>query len=132
MVMGDRANVVVVETVRDDSPREAVFLYTHWDGSELPAVVKAALERGEDRRGDAPYLARVVFNAMTKQSASGTTGYGISTRLTDNEHPLLVLDVERQVVVEYPESVYNEHGFARLGSYKGVPFAKYTGKWRRA
>lgn len=128
--MGDRANIVVYEAQKDASPHEAVFLYTHWSGYELPEVLKAGLARATDRWDDAPYLARVLFQAMIGTD-TGTTGYGISTRIGDNSYPLLVVDIARKVVVEYPESVYEEHGFANLGSYRGSAFATYSGKWKK-
>lgn len=88
--MGDRANVVVAEG--DDK----VFLYTHWGGNSYVQDAVRSLGRGRDE--DAPYLARIVFCEMIKRNGDldGETGFGISTRLCDNEHPILVLDVTKQ------------------------------------
>lgn len=128
--MGDRANIVVYEPQAGADPHEAVFLYTHWSGYELPATLKAGLERGTDRWEDAPYLARILFQEMIG-SDRRTTGYGISTRMGDNSYPLLVVDVARGFVVEYPEREYEAHGFANLANYKGVEFASYRGRWAK-
>lgn len=122
--MGDRANVVIYE-----GPKNVVFLYTHWTGSTLPKVLKAALQRGRERWSDAPYLARIVFCEMVRGEELTTTGYGIATTPCDNEYPLLVVDVARGVVVEYPEAVYNAHKFRKLAGYPGKPLRTYTGKW---
>jgi hypothetical protein len=58
--VGDRANVVVQQGVKVSE----VFLYTHWGGLELPAVVTKALQDGQRRWDDAQYLARMVFCRM--------------------------------------------------------------------
>ena len=93
--MGDRANVVIQE----ENGKE-IFLYTHWNGSGLPDVVRLALAKRE-RWNDPPYLARIVFCEMLKEdndSLDGTTGFGISSYMCDNEHPLIVLDTNKQCV----------------------------------
>lgn len=131
--MGDRANVVVVDAWPSDrNPKEGVFLYTHWAGSSLPGTLRDALQspEGKARANDGSYLARIIFNGMTKDAYSAETGYGISTRLTDNGHPLLVVDVARSVVVEFPESIYEESGFETLSQYPGVKFNEYSGEWQ--
>lgn len=91
--MGDRANVVIV-----DGEFSKVFLYTHWGGSELPALVQTSLKRSGSRWNDAPYLTRAIFCDMVKGDEEGLTGYGISSRMCDNEHPLIVLDAKAQTV----------------------------------
>ena len=85
--MGDRANVVVLGT--GPSP---VYLYTHWGGSELPATLQAALKRGEGRWTDPSYLARIIFCEMVAGREQSELGYGISTAITDNSYPLLVVN----------------------------------------
>jgi hypothetical protein len=90
--MGDRANVLV-----KDSYDDGVFLYTHWEGYDLPLLVRKALAT-EERWSDSSYLARIVFSAMVKEDIDGSTGYGISSRLTDNEYPVIVLDADARRV----------------------------------
>lgn len=127
--MGDRANVVIVDDTTDLSSKSAIFFYTHWSGEELPATLKAGLDKGESRWDDPSYLARVIFQAIISDDDE-VTGYGISTMLCDNDsYPLLVVDVRRQVVVEYPLAEYRAVGFAKLDAKKGAPFAEYKGKW---
>ena len=86
--MGDRANVVIKGY--GDS---RVYLYTHWGGYNLPAVVHRALSR-KQRWDDAPYLARIIFCEMVKNDIDGETGYGISSHIEDNEYDLIVIDTE--------------------------------------
>lgn len=101
--MGDRANVYIQE----DS-KTGVYLYTHWAGSELPETVRAALVRGEGRWNDNAYLARIVFCEMVKGNEMETTSYGISSRLQDNEYPIIVLDCDQQRIGFAPEPTGGE------------------------
>ena len=95
--MGDRANVGI------RSCGEEVWLYTHWLGSDLPEIVAAALDKGRDRWDQAEYLARIVFQAMLGED-KGNTGFGIWTSPPDNEHDLIVLDVDAQLVLTFKAS----------------------------
>lgn len=130
--MGDRANIAVLDSFPSDRhPKEAVFIYGHWSGSSFPAKLAAALQspEGRARADDGTYLARIIFDHVVAGAGSKETGYGLSTRLTDNEYPILVVDVERQVIVELPESEYDINGFTGVAGYAGIPFDKYTGVW---
>ncbi len=120
--MGDRANVVIRESWPEDlGDKEAVFLYTHWGGYELPEVVRTALSM-RWRWDDSPYLARVVFDTMTNL-AGEETGYGISTRIDDNEYDLIVLHEGK--LYRVPEAAYKEKGLADLGEYPAISFENY-------
>jgi hypothetical protein len=90
--MGNRANVVVKQ--RDESN---IFLYTHWNGSDLPATVQRALKRHQ-RWNDRAYLTRIIFCEMVGNDFMGETGYGISTDIQDNEHPFICIDVDKQMI----------------------------------
>lgn len=79
--MGDRGNIYVADA--------GVYLYTHWDGSNLPIVVKRTLQR-EERWDDPPYLARILFQELIGDDKEAT-GYGISDMIGDNEHPIVEL-----------------------------------------
>lgn len=124
--MGDRANAVVLADWPDDlNPNEAVFLYSHWAGHELPELVRQALIAGEERWNDEPYLARIVFDTITEHQHGGTTGYGISTRIGDNSYNLIVLHKQR--VYSCPEDVYNREGFdkVRADELPNISFEAY-------
>lgn len=92
--MGDRANLCI------KSNDGAVFLYTHWRGSELRDVLATGLERGRSRWGDTPYLARIIFCELVKNSVDGETGYGISPGICDNQvgRRILVVDDRTGIV----------------------------------
>lgn len=106
--MGDRANVAVVDN------GERVYLYTHSSGYDLPDTVRRALARGTDRWTDAPYLTRIIFCEMIGgDSIRGTTGYGISPRVGDNEHPIIVVDCDAQQVFAEADGAFKLQGEAK-------------------
>ena len=90
--MGDRANIAIEQ---GDGSR--VWLYSHWGGYDMPETLQRALKLRE-RWDDTPYFARIVFSTMVANGSSPTTGYGITTRMTDNEYPILVVDCTGQIV----------------------------------
>ena len=90
--MGDRGNICM-----EEAEGKKIYFYTHWDGSELFTILKNALIKGKLRWDDEPYLARIIFCELVKKD-DGITGYGISTGVCDNEHPIFVVNSDKQVV----------------------------------
>lgn len=93
--MGDRANILMKSNGSWDT---GVYLYTHWDGTDLPATLQAALIRAEDRWMDDAYLARVIFCEMVRTDLLGTTGYGISAFVGDGRDRILRVNADDQTV----------------------------------
>ncbi len=91
--MGDRANIKIVNSVND----VPMYFYSHWGGSYLPSVVKRALAR-EERWSDCQYLARIIFDEMTKDAHGETTGYGLSTYIGDGGERIITVNMEEQIV----------------------------------
>lgn len=91
--MGDRANVHVI----DSGSSEGIYLYTHWDGSDLPLIVKGVLAR-RLRWNDSAYLCRMIFSALVRDDIDGECGYGISTFICDYEHPHTIVNCLDQVI----------------------------------
>jgi hypothetical protein len=114
--MGDCGNIVVQE---DKDHR--VYLYTHWSGSEMPETLRSALVRGKERWSDPQYLARIIFCEMV-HSDNGLTGFGITSRVHDNSHPLVVVDCEKQEIRLEPEP----DGSHAPGKPKAWTFAAYA------
>jgi len=98
--MGDRANIVVHETVENKDA--TVFLYTHWGGYKIKETLQKALAR-KQRWDDPAYLTRIIFCEMVKKDVDGETGYGISTTMCDNEHNLLHVHPAQKIVKEVTE-----------------------------
>lgn len=110
--MGDRGNVCVSGTDTEGT----VFLYTHWSGTELPEVVARALAYGQ-RWDDTSYLTRIIFEELTKDADSMFTGFGISSREGDWNHPTIWVCTERQTVYQkgvMPERSFTEYVLAWL------------------
>ena len=93
--MGDRANVLV----RESSTDPGVWLYTHWHGHELPQIVQDALasSAGAGRFSDTPYLTRIIFEEMLSHTTDKETGFGISSFMTDNSYPIIVVTAGESV-----------------------------------
>ena len=98
--MGDRAHIVV----KGDGSK--VFLYTHWEGSNIADVVKGALKRVPGRWQDVAYLTRAMFcqfmidanNEVMGDIVKMETGFGIASRACEDTSRDIVVDVDKQTV----------------------------------
>jgi hypothetical protein len=93
--MGNRANVIV-RADKDDQ----VYFYAHWSGEGLFDTAREVIKKGQ-RWEDHAYLGAILARAIFLRwdpKLEGETGFGISSDLGDNEHPILVLDCENQTV----------------------------------
>lgn len=88
--MGDRANVYIHEGVRP-----GVYLYTHWAGTELPALVENALQvpRAQSRNNDGPYLTRILIEEIIGDDRGSETGWGVSTLIGDGEDRIVDVNI---------------------------------------
>lgn len=107
--MGDRGNIAVKQ--RDGA---TIYFYTHWRGYAVADAVAEALAKRE-RWDDDPYLARIIFDTLT-DGDRGTTGFGISTDISDNQHPIPEVDCQSQTV-RYDGTIYSFEAF--INSRKG-------------
>jgi len=97
--MGDRGNIAIVH-----GKKEQVWLYSHWGGSDLPNRLKKGLDAGRGRWNDDSYLTKIIIgHVVPPDNWKEETGYGISTRLQDNEHEILVVDIPNQRVFTIEE-----------------------------
>lgn len=112
--MGNRVNVAI----RENYTAKPVYLYSHWDGEIMPAVVQAALKKRK-RWNDGQYLARIIFCEMLKNSNDEDTGYGISSSIYDNNNPIILIDVDSQTV-----SLVKGNKI-KLTQYKGISFEDF-------
>lgn len=87
--MGDRGQVYIED--------EKVYLYTHWEAKKLPKIVGNALAR-KQRWDDPEYLARIIFNEMTKNDIKGELGFGIGTIKHEDIWRLITVNCENQIV----------------------------------
>lgn len=96
MIVGNRGNIYV-----HNGHKPGVYLYTHWTGSELPAIVQDGLKRFPGRWTDDQYLARILFDALTDGRHGEETGYGISADQQDGGSQMINVNTESQAVSFY-------------------------------
>lgn len=125
--MGDRANAVVLDSFKEP---EAVFLYSHWAGTELPDTVRTALAK-EWRWDDSAYLARIVFDQMIGDAQGEETSYGIATRPPDNEYDFIVLRPSTSRLYRVPEEHWKAHGFTELDGLPSISFEDFVSETER-
>ena len=87
--MGDRGQVYIKD--------EGVYLYTHWNASELVETVRKALAK-RWRWDDPSYLARIIFDEMIGPKQGSETGFGISTTKAGDAWLLIEIDCKNQTV----------------------------------
>ena len=97
--MGDRGNIGFKTDACEPLERKHVWLYSHWNGSELLQRLQNALKSNEaqSRKDDAPYLTRILIDRVLTDHDS-ETGWGISTSINDNEHPIIEVDCEQKMI----------------------------------
>lgn len=116
--MGDRVTLAV----QDSGKR--VYLYSHWNGSDMPEILRKALDRHQ-RWNDPAYLTRIIFQTMVGDNTN-ETGYGISHSVQDYNHPLIVVDCDAQAVsLESPDDGKSEY-YRPSSGCKPVPFEQYA------
>lgn len=96
--MGDRVNIAFRQLQLNNDNPPYIFLYGHWGGASFPAQLQEALRFSHDRWNDDSYLARICISRICRDAVDDTTGFGVSTCRTDNEHDILVVDSEAQTV----------------------------------
>lgn len=107
--MGDRGNIKILQGValcptcgQHWQQGNAIYLYTHWGGSEVKQDLANALNRGRNRWDEEDSLARIIFceilSHFQPRALTDTRGLGISTREMDNEHPIPIVNCSNQTV----------------------------------
>ena len=102
--MGDRGQVHIKD--------EGVWLYTHWNASELINTVRTALAK-KIRWDDSEYLTRIIFDQMIGEDQGGETGFGISSHGPHgDEWRIIEIDCEEQkITVKDSDKVVLEQSF---------------------
>lgn len=103
--MGDRANIVI-ESDTDMFP-SPVYFYTHWSGYSIKASLKKALIKGRERWDDPQYLARVIFQTLIGKD-NDVIGFGISTKIGDNDRPLITVSMKERKVRQRGQSLESQ------------------------
>ncbi len=117
--MGDRANF---ELIDDNGGR--IYLYSHWNGYKMPDILQKALIRGKERWDDESYLFRVIFCELIREEGGidDIAGAGISTYLTDNNHPIIsicrnTISVENAKKISFDDFIKESNPIEFLTQY---------------
>ncbi len=75
----------------------SLYVYTHWQGSQLPEMAREAVKAAENRLGDEPYWVRIVVDQLTKDGRDQETGFGLLLKPLcedeyNNDKPSVIID----------------------------------------
>jgi len=125
--MGDRTNTVF--RMADGSD---VVLYQHWGGFEMMANLAAAVDAARPRWHDEAYATRIIISNLIGDDWNQEYGYGICTRIMDNEHSIPVIDFSDQTVALYGFEWENVYGTCQLKDQKfRMPFGEFVKKFSK-
>lgn len=117
--MGDRTNIVIAykSTAAASKLSEAlvgaIVLYSHWGGYDAGPDLAKALAAAHPRWDDEGYAARIITSRIIGKHWNEETGFGLySGELGDNEHPVLLVDLEQKVVRRFGNPGYLNPGNA--------------------
>jgi len=91
--MGDRR---MAEIKTEDG---SLYVYTHWHGSQLPAMARAAAKAAACRLGDESYWVRIVVDQLCKDGRDQDTGFGLMLKPNhedsyNGDSPSVILDAK--------------------------------------
>lgn len=77
----------------------SLYIYTHWHGSELPAIAREAVEKAKVRLGDESYWTRIVIDQIIKDGRDQSMGWGIMLKPNvedeyNDDKPSVILDAK--------------------------------------
>jgi len=77
----------------------SLYVYTHWQGSELPAMAREAVKVAAPRLGDEGYWTRIVVDQLTKDGRDQETGFGLLLKPNcedsyNNDKPSVIIDAK--------------------------------------
>lgn len=111
--MGNRANFYTHNGIES-----GIYIYTHWNGDELPAILRKTLVENKNLWDDEQYFNGVLFNNLYQQDKSS----GFSAAIGDGDDRILDIDFSNQLIIfsesyniknqsfsEFIEVTNNEH-----------------------
>lgn len=119
--MGDRGHIQIITGNRTDDA--AIWVYSHWSGTELPELSRTALAEAEGRWDDPSYGARVVVTKLIG-GVEGDTGWGIGVSPED------MGDGGRVVKIDFTTRTVTLRT-SRAGDAEPLSFQEYVGAENR-
>lgn len=96
--MGDRRHVIF-----DYGKAGKIYLYSHWNGYDLPERVAKALdtEQARNRWNDEPYLTRILIELLTEKDRGEPTGWGVYPTYQESQytHDIIINMTNRNVQI---------------------------------
>ena len=123
--MGDRTNTVF--RMADGSD---IILYQHNGGYQMMHNLATALDAARNRWADESYATRIMISNLIGDDWASETGYGISTRIMDNEHSVPVLDFSDNTVALY-DYQFMSHGCELRDQKFRMPFGEFVKKFSK-
>ncbi len=107
--MGDRA----MAEIRTEEG--SLYVYTHWEGWNLPDRAREAIKFAKGRWTDTPYAMRILVDQLTKNSRDELTGSGLlfSPNAEDEyngDKPSVIINLEEltlKVIRDRKEQVFS-------------------------
>ncbi len=90
--MGDRAMAEI------KTQGGSLYVYSHWDGFDLPERSKEAIRVAKPRWDDYPYGTRIIVDQLTKEGRDKETGLGLmlapdAEDQYNNDEPSVIIDL---------------------------------------
>lgn len=122
--MGDRTNTVFRQADGAD-----IVLYQHWGGYNMMHNLAIAIDAARSRWDDESYAIRIMISNLIGDEWRSETGYGLSTRIMDNEHSIPVVDFSDNTVALY-DYEWDGFGACNLKNQKfRMPFDEFVAKF---
>lgn len=96
--MGNRANI----GFKQDG--QTVYLYQHWAPEHLLKQYARALKVAQPRWDDPSYATRIMISQIIGEDWGQQHGYGIGPNIVDNEHSVVVVDFDDNLVRLYDKT----------------------------
>ena len=101
----------------------SIWLYTHWEGANLPTLARLAITAAQPRWGDPAYATRIALAAVAADYTA-PDGWGVDTEPGENEHRALLIDWEDRTITLLPDDLTDSWGELSVNArIMGLAFA---------
>jgi hypothetical protein len=109
-----------------------IVLYQHWGGENMLAHLAAALDAAQGRWNDESYCTRIMISNLVGDKWTNETGYGLNTKIMDNEHSIPVIDFSDNTVALYEFDFETGYSMYVLKDQKfRMPFGEFVKKFSK-
>jgi hypothetical protein len=76
----------------------SLYVYSHYDGSRIVGMAKAAVRKAKPRWNDEAYAFRIIVDQLIKGGRDEELGYGLSLRDDQGDSPIVIIDLEQKML----------------------------------